>query len=775
MAVTPVAARGDMELARDGAPIAAIVDGSTPDLARSAATELQVHIARMSGAELPIVTQRVPGQPTIFVGGDPAFERLGTTSDALGLGDEGFIIRSVEDDLVLAGGSHLATLYAVYDLLEDDLGCHWFWPGEIGEVVPERSTIVLPALDRVERPSFAIRWIGSGDFALRNRMNVQTNEPDDFQVKWFVHTWLRLVPPADHADAHPEYYAEIGGKRADPRGDRLVNLCTSNPEVAAVAARTIDDLMQIEPGIDMISVDPEDTQEFCQCAKCVALYGDATLAFEQRESLRVFDFTNRVAELVADDYPDLTIKTIAYHTYVRPPADPDWRPADNVAVQFCRFMCHNHALDDATCPDNRGFDAWYREWLGRTSRVMFYEYYWKVSWVGLPWPINRMLRADMPRFQRDALLGIATQFNTNYATNGLGYWFAAKLAWNADADMDELVATYYREFFAEAEAPVAAYYERLDRAAETTGVHIAGQRPYADILKLFTPELLDDLEAHLAEAADLAKSGQVRERVAMLTSGVTYARMVREYVAAVRDSGEVDPDHPWTAMHPENTQRAKDVGEPLAQAIRDYLALPENGPSLDQPNGYTEILLNPANVVGFLAGGAEGEVTLTKRQWLEREGNEVKVGEMPETFSIWVYGNDLDFVNATPEHALAMRGPDGEWEVVGHVGNTTPIGDGTSMCFVASGIDAKRYLREPKLELRFTNEPEGPYASRVFALYIMPDAPDTPPEEATTRVDEDLTTVRAESAGFTEYGYRGFMSLESAEWIVPLEFVGFGE
>jgi hypothetical protein len=758
-------------LTRDGAPEAVIVDGGTPEGCRSAAEELRHYIQLMSGAELGIAADPVAGKPNVFVGGRTAFERLAQTPEELGLGREGFVVRTVGSDLVLAGARNISTLYAVCDFLEDDLGCHWFWPGELGEVVPRRPSIQVDRLDRIERPSFRIRWVGGQEWALKNRMNVGTGEPDGFNIHWFVHTWLNLVPPAQYADEHPEYYSEVGGERLDPKGARRVNLCTTNPEVAQAAARTIEEVMDERPATDMISVDPEDTQQFCQCEQCRAKYEDAQLPYELRNSRRVFDFTNQVAGLVAQEHPDLVIKTIAYHTYVRPPPDADWRPRDNVAVQFCRFMCHNHALGDGTCPHNQGFDAWYREWRGRTRNVLFYEYYWKVSWVGLPWPINRMLRADLPRFRDDGLLGIATQFSTNHATNGLGYWLASKLLWDADADVDALLETYYTEFFGEAAPHVRAYYDDLDRAAEASGVHLAEQRPYADILTLFTPDLIDRLDAHLRAAQAAAQGDQVRERVRMLQSGMQYTRLVVDYLRAIQSAAGGPGDTLWAGALANRMDEVKATGEPLAEAIREFLLLPGNADALDQPNNYTNLLLNPEGAVRQLFAGAEGEVALTKTQWLEARGNKPVAREVPERFAIWVYGNDLDFHDGRPEHALSLRGPDGEWEVVGGVGTAEANGDGRNVCFVVPGLESARYLGDVNLEIRFDNTPGGPYASHVYGIWLMADEPGLAPQEATRWVEEDIESVREASLGFTEYTYSGFLSEEDAAELVPMEVV----
>ena len=121
------------------------------------------------------------------------------------------------------------------------------------------------------------------------------------------------------------------------------------------------------------------------------------------------------------------------------------------------------------------------------------------------------------------------------------------------------------------------YYETLDEAAETSGLHIAGQRPYPEVLALFTPELLGALGGRLGVAEESAESEAVAERVGMLQAGVGYAELVRDYLATVRDAARTDGDSPWAAADPKTVERVTAAATPKAEAIREFLALPENG------------------------------------------------------------------------------------------------------------------------------------------------------------------------------------------------------
>jgi len=253
----------------EGKALATLV-AQAPEKGSSAAAELNQWIRRMTGVELPVTAAPPPTGPRVILGGQAAWERLGVAPDELGLGEEGYVIRTVGDDLVIAGKSNLATLFGVYALLEHYLDCRWFWPGETGVYAPQRATLRIGQIEEISRPDMSIRWIIREPACARfNRLNVGLREPDEFNLHGFVHTYTQLVEPSRYWRDHPEFYAEVGGKRADPtRKDARVNLCTTNPQVVEALVRKIDEIMAADPSINMISVDPMDTQQFCQCEDC---------------------------------------------------------------------------------------------------------------------------------------------------------------------------------------------------------------------------------------------------------------------------------------------------------------------------------------------------------------------------------------------------------------------------------------------------------------------------------------------------------------------------
>ena len=91
------------------------------------------------------------------------------------LGPEGYLLRTVDGHLVIAGSDVRGIMYGVYGLLQDHLGCRWFTP-EVSHI-PKHETLVLPELNETVIPPLEYRWPAvrdcyDPDWCTRNRVNV---------------------------------------------------------------------------------------------------------------------------------------------------------------------------------------------------------------------------------------------------------------------------------------------------------------------------------------------------------------------------------------------------------------------------------------------------------------------------------------------------------------------------------------------------------------------------------------------------------------------------
>jgi len=194
-------------LVSNGTPAASIVLGKEPTRsAQFAAYELQYHLKKITGAELPIVTDEaeVTG-PRLLVGESEATAALGLPGKPFN--SQEYLIRFLPDALVLMGNdaddrtevnydeddvlafrtwpdffTEHATCYAVYDFLERFCGVRWFRPGELGMLCPRKQTLEVQGYDVRRSPEFKYRqptWVlgnSEGYDRATGLWNYQTDE-----------------------------------------------------------------------------------------------------------------------------------------------------------------------------------------------------------------------------------------------------------------------------------------------------------------------------------------------------------------------------------------------------------------------------------------------------------------------------------------------------------------------------------------------------------------------------------------------------------------------
>ena len=148
-------ARAETTLVAEGKSDYVIVVGKDASPSEKfAAEELAAHVKLISGAELPVRGEggALP-EKAIVLGFGPSAESLGVKVDDT-LGTDGFLIRTIGQRLVIAGGRPRGTMYGVYTLLER-LGCRWWTPSE--STIPRMPTIRIEPLDLREVPALEYR------------------------------------------------------------------------------------------------------------------------------------------------------------------------------------------------------------------------------------------------------------------------------------------------------------------------------------------------------------------------------------------------------------------------------------------------------------------------------------------------------------------------------------------------------------------------------------------------------------------------------------------
>lgn len=111
-------ARGELTLVRDGQAAASVVVSAQATAAqRFAAGQLTRYVEQISAATLPVAnTAEAQKGSRVFVGTLERLDEFKISTPKPQLRMEGFVIRTIGDDLLLAGRSDLGTVFAVYQL-----------------------------------------------------------------------------------------------------------------------------------------------------------------------------------------------------------------------------------------------------------------------------------------------------------------------------------------------------------------------------------------------------------------------------------------------------------------------------------------------------------------------------------------------------------------------------------------------------------------------------------------------------------------------------------
>lgn len=529
------------KIVKSGKPHAQIIIPSKSTyLEEFAASELQNYFEKISQVMLPIIKEDNGGKYSFsfFIGKTKKASEAGIQPNEEMMGRDGFEMKSVEKGIIIEGRNGMGTIFGVYELLERYFDVRWFMPGE--EYYPEKTTLKIGKINFVYKPSFTYRWVAKGEWSLRQRMNCYVNAGGrevGINWKWHFHTFRRLLPPDKYYSDHPEYYALVDGKRTITDSKTHGNqLCTSNSDVIRELADNLIDTLDAYPGIEIITLSPNDGGGFCECENCRAL-DEPGRSWFAKYSNRLAVFTKEVSRIVKEKYPDVLIKVGAYAMYALPPMNEDYKPEDNQIIQLCHlYFCHNHPLGSNMCKadttyepsdeflPNQEFVKILDQWLKLSPHVFIYEYYaiGGMTRANLPWPMIHTMRSDIPFYRNKGVEGFYTQAGTSWYRLGLNYYVAAKLAWNADLNVDALLDDYFEKFYGTAAAPAKEFFLTMEKAMQdwngcvSYGLQgVAGLRAIGP--KIFTTSVMERMEQSLISVETLSANDETAlRRAAML-------------------------------------------------------------------------------------------------------------------------------------------------------------------------------------------------------------------------------------------------------------------
>ena len=512
----------------------------------TASRELQYHLQKMSGATLEIVETEDAAQvkaPAIVLG--ELAVKLGATPEKKSESKEGFRLLAKNDLLLIGGESDEGTLFGAMAWLEK-MGCDWVMPGEIGEIIPKRSTVEFGALDESQAPDFLIR-------RLWYRGYPQPRLPEE-AARFGV--WSRRQRAGNYSSAATQtaghywdqfiktYQAEF---EKDPtmyalRRDRDGNLKRMGPQLESTHPRVIELMAQdIRDAYARnnwpkdrpagFPIGPADGLGYSVSSEALAVGSgriDPIVGEVDRTDELVL-LANNIFEKLGNEYPNVYLGNYSYSTHADYPMR--YKPHPRYVQIFAPInFSRMHSLLDVNSRTQAYYKNVVEEW-GRLSRaqgnpLIYRGYNWNLAENMLPYSKLKIWGEELPFYKAQNVIGLNVEATKQWGVLAPSDWVFMKLAWNSKGDWKVLLADYCRKAYGAGAKPMENYFLRQTQAQHESGQE-AGS--YWAFPLAYDDAFIAQSQKDFAEAKRLAQNENERTRIDYIATGVDFLRLYLDY------------------------------------------------------------------------------------------------------------------------------------------------------------------------------------------------------------------------------------------------------
>ena len=475
--------------------------------AQYAGKEAAKFLSKAIGSKITVRNTASGKVPAIIIGDVKLAARYGIDPDKFDR--DGFIIKTINKDILIVGKDtdvdplaiitafgdkgQVATVFGVHDFLERFAGIRFYFPTELGTVIPDLKNWSVPAIDIYDRPDYQQRrfvdeqnkgefpnYYGADKKTWRNYFRKQHylwNRRETLQMP-HCHGLGQVVIRQRFLKSHPEYFAMNAVGTRDVSG-RETQLCYSSgikDEIVADAKAFLTGRPASERNIvdwkgksgwqfhhfprtlPCYDIMPDDCLHWCLCEKCKKY--DTP---DKQSEFMWGVFAEIANKLKAQNVPGY-ITTMAYAQYRRV---PDVQLPDNLLVMLAMRGPWNELTPDVRDAEIELLKAWNKK-MGRKLYLWVYPgKYPNVAHQG-GWPdISHTTPRAIASFckrTRGLVSGMYCENDSdrgiyNYLTN----YISGKVMWDLDADVDAILKEHARLLFGPAAKEMQEFYESLER------------------------------------------------------------------------------------------------------------------------------------------------------------------------------------------------------------------------------------------------------------------------------------------------------------------------
>ncbi len=475
----------------DGASTEYAIVAGQGELNVEAAVFMAKHIGAATGASPEILSGEEVSDAGkgkyIFINCREQFDKAGLQMPGEDIGQRGYYIKSVEDDVYIATKAEAGAQLAAIAFLREVLGYQIFADDTVAYSL---SGATLPDMDITERPDYDFYIpVNKLDATTAYAMGYQdqldvfirvTSATDSFGM-W--HNSLEYLPYEDNKDAHPDWYSDVVYGSEMQR--ELCYTAHGDQEelqamVDVIAARMLKEAAA-NPLKSTICLTIEDHNTICPCEACTA----SAAKYNGSNAAAVIQLLNRVNEIVQKSLQEeadaagtqkreLNILFFAYHKMLKAPAVKNaqgvWEPVDESVVCAPEVGVY-YAPIEAYYPYsfNHEKNVEHKEntqaWGAISNKIYMWTYCTNFGHYLFPYnTFDAML--ENYRFFKEAgatFMYNQGQHNQNNATHFTAFkeYLTSRALFNVNESLEDMTDDFFANYFMDAQEPMRQYYDEL--------------------------------------------------------------------------------------------------------------------------------------------------------------------------------------------------------------------------------------------------------------------------------------------------------------------------
>ena len=405
------------------------------------------------------------------------FNNASLTADKNILDRHGFIIKTVGDDIYIAGAYDDGTNFGIYAFLRTEFNYDCFNDSAY-HIDTDVKNVKLKNYDVIDVPDLKVRlggnWFYADDVALRRMRYVGRTSSDTIIGSPSSHTVFTYLSPDKYMKDHSSWFAVDG--------TQLCYTARGIPaEYEAMQAETLEiiksEFIKNTRGYLCI-FSQEDKYSWCTCTAC----SDTAKYYNDSNAAVIIKFINELANNLEawmnteEGLPykrNFKILFLSYDKTINPPSkyneakkcyeaiDSTVICNDNVAPIFAPIqMDYQQSI---FAEDNESFKTALEGWKPLSDNFNFYTYQCNYNYYAVPFNMWNNLRDSYSLY---ASLGgywffdegIRKSVSSMTGWQMLKVYVTSKLAWDVNIDIDETVNKFFKYYYGPASDVMLSWY-----------------------------------------------------------------------------------------------------------------------------------------------------------------------------------------------------------------------------------------------------------------------------------------------------------------------------